>query len=176
MREDKHAETTNNLEIIEMGKHARCSPSSFDRWQKDHCPFSAQANAKIPSTSSYYASEGTVMHEIAEMELKGNIEGVSLEEYWLNKKIENEHNEILVTQELLDKAKIYINYVKERTEKLEGKLLIEERVELNEIHEAIWGTSDAIILAKDRIAVIDFKFGKFPVKPPQENYQLGYIV
>ena len=44
------------------------------------------------------------------MELKGNIEGVSLEEYWLNKKIENEHNEILVTQELLDKAKIYINY------------------------------------------------------------------
>ena len=45
------------------------------------------------------------MHEIAEMELKGNIEGVSLEEYWLNKKIENEHNEILVTQELLDKAK-----------------------------------------------------------------------
>ena len=49
------------------------------------------------------------------MELKGNIEGVSLEEYWLNKKIENEHNEILVTQELLDKAKIYINYVKERT-------------------------------------------------------------
>ena len=172
MREDKHAETTNNLEIIEMGKHAVCSPSSFDRWQKDHCPFSAQANAKIPSSSSYYASEGTVMHEIAEMELKGNIEGVSLEEYWLNKKIENEHNEILVTQELLDKAKIYINYVKERTEKLEGKLLIEERVELNEIHEAIWGTSDAIILAKDRIAVIDFKFGKFPVKPPQENYQL----
>ena len=60
MREDKHAETTNNLEIIEMGKHAVCSPSSFDRWQKDHCPFSAQANAKIPSTSSYYASEGTV--------------------------------------------------------------------------------------------------------------------
>ena len=29
------------------------------------------------------------MHEIAEMRLKGNIEGVSLEEYWLNKKIEN---------------------------------------------------------------------------------------
>ena len=157
---------------LDMPKHAVCSPSSFDRWQKDHCPYSAQANARIPSVSSYPASEGTVMHEIAEMELKGNIEGVSLEEYWLGKEIDQEDSTILVTQELLDKAKIYIDYVRKRTEELEGKLLIEEKVNLEEIHESIWGTSDAIILGKEKLAIIDFKFGKFPVKHPSENYQL----
>ena len=48
----------------------------------------------------------------------------------------------------------------------------EEKVFVDEIHESIWGTSDAIILAKNKICVIDFKFGKFPVKHPSENYQL----
>ena len=173
MREDILTDIPNtNITEIDMGKHAVCSPSSFDRWQIDHCPFSAQANAKIPSKSSYYASEGTVMHEIAEMELKGKIEGVSLEEYWVGQEIQQEDNTILVTNDLIEKAKIYIDYVKNRTEELKGKLLIEEKVQLDEIHESIWGTSDAIILGDNHIAVIDFKFGKFPVKPPQENYQL----
>ncbi len=175
MREDTLVEviaTENNYIKINMGKHATCSPSSFDRWQINHCPFSAQANAKMPSKSSYYASEGTVMHEIAEMELKGKIQGVSLEDYWLDQEIEQEDSIIKVTQPLLDKAKIYIDYVKNRTKELDGKLLIEEQVELAEIHEAVWGTSDAIILAENRICVIDFKFGTYPVKHPSENYQL----
>ena len=162
MREDILTDIPNtNITEIDMGKHAVCSPSSFDRWQIDHCPFSAQANAKIPSKSSYFASEGTVMHEIAEMELKGKIEGVSLEEYWVGQEIQQEDNTILVTNDLIEKAVPYIDYVKNRTEELKGKLLIEEKVQLEEIHESIWGTSDAIILGDNRIAVIDFKFGKF---------------
>ena len=174
MREEMLTGSQTNFIINQelMGKHAVCSPSSFDRWQLKHCPFSAQANAKIPSVSSYPASEGTVMHEIAEMELKGNLEGMSIDEYWLNKEVEQENNLVKVTQTLLDKAKLYVDYVKNRTEELKGKLLIEEKVFVDEIHESIWGTSDAIILAKNKICVIDFKFGKFPVKHPSENYQL----
>ena len=94
------------------------------------------------------------MHEIAEMELKGNLEGMSIDEYWLNKEVEQENNIVKVTQTLLDKAKLYVEYVKNRTEELKGKLLIEEKVFVDEIHEAIWGTSDAIILAKNKICVM----------------------
>lgn len=175
MREGIVVEVTTtdfNITGIDMGKHAVCSPSSFDRWQLDHCPYSAQANAKMPSRSSYPASEGTVMHEICEMHLKGKIQGIKLEDYWLNKEIEQEDSIIKVTQTLLDKAKIYIDYVEKRVEELEGRLLIEEQVEVGEIHEAVWGTADALILSKNHISVIDFKFGKYPVKHPSENSQL----
>ena len=70
-------------------------PSSFDRWQIDHCPFSAQTNTKIPSKSSYLRPEGTVMHEIAEMELKGKI-GCLLRRVLSSQEIQQEDNTILI--------------------------------------------------------------------------------
>ena len=66
------------IKEIEMPEtHAICSPSSYDRWHK--CPASAKINATAIQEPSYPATEGTVIHEVAETDLKELINaGLSL--------------------------------------------------------------------------------------------------
>ncbi len=70
-------------------------------------------------------------------------------------------------------AEQYVEYVQQRQEELEGNLLIEEKLHIDEISPECWGTGDALILGKksNRIAVIDLKSGKFPVDV-EHNEQL----
>tara|TARA_Y100000992_G_C21268995_1_gene495590 strand:+ start:895 stop:1173 length:279 start_codon:yes stop_codon:yes gene_type:complete len=74
-----------------VSKHALLSPSGCERWSK--CPASPTYSRNMPNKTSKAAFEGTVVHEIAEMELKGELEGVTLEDYWLGKEIEYETEE-----------------------------------------------------------------------------------
>ena len=51
--------------------HALLSASSAHRWLA--CPPSAVAAAAYENTSSEYAAEGTMAHEVAEIVVSGNI-------------------------------------------------------------------------------------------------------
>ncbi len=171
---------TNRIIIIMPSKHAMCSPSAFNRWS--NCPASAKQNQVYRGESTYAAVEGTVCHEIAEMGLKELHQGVSLEDYWLGRDVEQEGISVKVTQDLINTAKIHIDYCRERERELEGRLLIEEQVEMTEISDAVWGTSDTLILSKkelNTIEVVDFKAGKWPVKvegnPQLKIYGLGAL-
>lgn len=166
--------------LIMPSKHAMCSPSAFNRWA--NCPASAKQNQIFRGESSYAAVEGTVCHEIAEMGLKELVQGVSLEDYWLGRDVEVDNINVKVTQTLIDTAKVHIEYCRERERELEGRLLIEEQVEMNEISDAVWGTSDTLILSKkefNTIEIVDFKAGKWPVKvdnnPQLKIYGLGAL-
>lgn len=163
----------NEVLIIMPSKHATCSPSSFKRWS--NCPASAKQQQMFQSNPSYAAVEGTVCHEIGEMELKEAIQGMSMQDYWLGREVEQEGIKVKVTQELIDIANIYVDYVKARKIELNATLLIEEQVEMAELHEAVWGTSDTLLIADKKIdniiEVCDFKAGKWPV-PVENNPQL----
>jgi hypothetical protein len=56
--------------------------------------------------------------------------------------------------------------------------LIEEKVNMPEIHEDLWGTADAILIGKDTIEIIDLKTGKWAVEadnPQMRIYALGAL-
>jgi hypothetical protein len=48
-----------------MGEHALLSASSSHRWL--HCTPSARLGEKLPESTSEYAEEGSLAHEIAEL-------------------------------------------------------------------------------------------------------------
>ena len=61
-----------------------------------------------------------------------------------------------------------------KTKELDGKLLTEEQVSIDEITDSCWGTADAIILAQDKICVIDLKSGKWAVDPVKNKQLMIY--
>ena len=150
-------------------KHSILSPSAFYRWSQ--CPASAKANTKVPNKTSRAAVEGTIVHNISEMILKGRFKDIDPKEYWIGQEIELEGEKIIVSPSHYENAVFYVDYVRNRTEELKGNLLIEQQVELLEIHDNLWGTSDAIIISKDRICVIDYKNGRWNVEA-ENNAQL----
>ena len=142
--------------------HATLAPSSISRVIR--CPGSAIPNAEAPNTSSFPAARGTAIHEMCEQLLKDRLDGVTLSDYWLGRTVELEGFAIEIGQEEIDIAETYVNYIRQRTEELNGKLLIEEKVYLNEISDDCWGTSDAVILGEgNRMVIADLKSGNFPV-------------
>ena len=154
-----------------MGSHAILSPSSASRWTR--CPASAKLNAEIEYQIGLPGALGTAIHEMVEMELKGRLEGVKLEDYWLGKEMLVDNHQFKIEQDHIDCATVYVDYIKKRQKELGGKLLIEEKVNIEEISTEIWGTADALILPGEtnRLVVADFKTGLYPVSP-KFNYQM----
>ena len=142
--------------------HAKLAPSSISRVIR--CPGSAIPNAEAPNTSSLPAARGTAIHEMCEQLLKDRLDNITLSDYWLGKTVELEGFAIEIGLEEIMIAETYVNYIKQRTEELNGKLLIEEKLYMNEISDDCWGTSDAVILGEgNRMVVADLKSGNFPV-------------
>ena len=142
--------------------HAILAPSSISRVIR--CPGSAIPNAEAPNTSSLPAARGTAIHEMCEQLLKDRLDNITLSDYWLGKTVELEGFAIEIGLEEIMIAETYVNYIRQRTEELNGKLLIEEKLYMNEISDDCWGTSDAVILGEsNRMVVADLKSGNFPV-------------
>ena len=73
-------------------------------------------------------------------------------------------------------AEIYVDYINKRTEELNGKLLIEEKVYANEIHDELWGTADAIILGEgNRMVIADLKSGAWAVDVRFNEQLMTYL-
>jgi hypothetical protein len=142
--------------------HAIFSPSSADRWFK--CPASAYLNYQAEYTVNIAAATGTLIHEMCEMLLKGRLKDISLEEYWLGKVVDIEDFQIEVTEDMIRCAETYVEYIFKRKEELNATMVIEEKVFMDEISDKCFGTADCILIAEDRICVIDLKSGKWPVE------------
>ena len=91
--------------------HATLSPSSFSRWKE--CPASPRMIKEFGGeyTVGIPAATGTLVHEMCEMLLKGRLNNMSLEEYWLGKVQMVEDFEIEVDQDMIDCANVYVEYI-----------------------------------------------------------------
>jgi hypothetical protein len=150
-------------------KHAKLSPSAAEKWT--NCPGMPTLAAKVDYQVGLPAAVGTLIHNMTEQLLKGFLVDVTLEDYWLGKKEYVEDFEIEVDQDMIDCANVYVNYIQERARVLGGKLLIEERVFMDEISPDIWGTADAIIIGEKALEIVDLKSGKWAVDA-HDNGQL----
>ena len=102
--------------------------------------------AKVDYQVGVPAAVGTLIHSMTEQLLKGFLVDVSLEDYWLGKKEYVEDFEIEVDQDMIDCAKVYVDYVQNRTKELDGRLLVEQKVRLEEISDNLYGYADALII------------------------------
>ena len=97
--------------------HATLSPSAFTRWKE--CPASPMMIKQYGEYSvGIPAATGTLVHEMCEMLLKGRLNDMSLEDYWLGKVQVVEDFEIEVDQDMIDCANVYVNYIQERAQAL----------------------------------------------------------
>lgn len=154
--------------------HAKLSPSGSKIWMA--CPGQPDLASQVPYSTSYAAASGTFVHSMSEMLFKDRLENVTLRDYWLGRKELVEEFEIEVDEDMIKCAEVYVDYVNKRKEELNAKMLIEERVSMEEISEHIWGTADAILIGEKELEIIDLKSGKFPVDVENNTQLLIYAL
>jgi hypothetical protein len=146
--------------------HAKLSPSGAHRWMA--CPGSVTLEAPFPDTSSEFAAEGTLAHEIAAKCLDNGVDPAAL----IGQRFPVDGFEFTVDQSMVDHVKDYMSLVREFAEG--GQLLVEKRVGIGHLtgEEGAGGTSDVIIIKGTEIIVIDLKYGMGVRVDANENPQL----
>jgi len=136
-----------------MSTHAKLSPSGAHRWMA--CTGSVTLEAQFPDTSSEFAAEGTLAHEVAAKCLDSGLDPAAL----IGKEFDVDGFNFVVDQSMADHVKDYMSLVREYAEG--GQLLVEKRVGIGHLtgEEGAGGTSDAIIIKGSEIIVIDLKYG-----------------
>lgn len=147
--------------------HALLSASSSARWLK--CPPSAVAASLYPNTSSDYAREGTLAHEVAELFVKVNPAAVSEA---LLADFKNWTGSDEVTMEMLQCAEAYRDYIQELITDENAVVLLEQRLDFSPWVPGGFGTGDCIIIQGHRLDVVDYKFGKGVAVSATENSQM----
>lgn len=130
--------------------HAKLGPSSSSRWL--HCTPSIMMELRMPERAETDAMrEGTEAHAIAEAKLKKYLAKG-------RKKIECPNGEM---NEATEDYKNYVVEIFNRENKKCGSaiLLVEEQLDLSKWVPNSFGTSDAVIVGKDTVHIIDFKYG-----------------
>ena len=155
--------------------HAILSPSSINRIIR--CPASAKINAVAERKGSMAAARGTATHEMVEALLKNRLDGITLADYYLGRTVDVDGFSFEIVQDDIDMAEIYVDYINKRTEELNGKLLVEEKVNAPEINENLWGTADAVILGEgNRMVVGDLKSGAWAVDVVMNEQLMCYAL
>lgn len=151
-------------------QHALLSASSAHRWL--HCTGSPLLEKEFPDTTSVYAQEGTLAHELCELKLKKYTTVMPKGTYT------RAHNKIMKSElwqnEMEGTSETYLEYVKGIMLSCEiaPAVLIEKRVDFSKYVPEGFGTADCLILAGDTLHVIDYKHGKGVVVDADHNPQM----
>ena len=160
----------NNLNNHSTRDHALLSASSAHRWL--NCPPSAVAAELYPDQDTDFTREGTLAHEVAEAVARGG-------EYAAAEKYLNDRSQP-ITQEMIDCARGYSDYIQEQVKDKAATIMLEQRVDFSPWVPDGFGTCDCIILQGDTMVVIDYKYGQgVPVSaidnPQMKLYALGAL-
>lgn len=151
-------------------QHALLSASSAHRWL--HCTGSPLLEKEFPDTTSVYAKEGTLAHELCELKLKKYTTVMPKGTYT------RAHNKITKSElwqnEMESTSETYLEYVKGimLACKIAPAVLIEKRVDFSRYVPEGFGTADCLILAGDTLHVVDYKHGKGVVVDADHNPQM----
>lgn len=137
-----------------MTNHSIYSPSQLSRIIA--CPGSVRLCEGIESKSSPWAEEGTVLHEVTAEMINAHFV-----EMQLGVSIDNEAFKAL-TSEQKEVVLFCFDFVKQKVESLQDDaghplIMVEHKVVCH--NEEVYGTADCVLIGKDEVHVIDFKFG-----------------
>lgn len=143
--------------------HALLSASGASRWL--NCTPSAKLeDIQGDKTTSPYAAEGTLAHELSELYIRHDVlNSISDDEF--NTRFEEIMSNELFSDEMLDMVPIYVDYctteyVAAYEQNCYATLEIEQKLDLTEFVPESFGTADCIIINDNVMEVIDLKYGK----------------
>ncbi len=153
--------------------HAKLSASGSDKWL--NCPGSVAAESVIPNTTSPYADEGTLAHEIADRCLKRKCDaekyfGKSLKE--LKIKLPSFKETETISRNMVENVQQYLDYVRSH-ETATTRLFTEQRVDFSNVVPEGFGTLDSGVLNFElrRIDIFDLKYGSGILVSAENNNQ-----
>jgi hypothetical protein len=135
-----------------MTAHAKLGASNAHRWLA--CPGSVAAEDGLPNTSSPFAEEGTVAHELADLALR--VGSGALDNF--------------ADQEMVDFVRVYVEYVNNLAAGAES-VDIEARVTYDDWVPGGFGTADAIVVRGNTLHICDLKYGMGVRVDAEENPQ-----
>jgi hypothetical protein len=132
------------------------------------CSGSVALEAPFPDSSSEFAAEGTLAHEVASECLISGADPALL----IGKAASVDGFDFIIDQTMVDHVKDYMKLVREYAEG--GELLVEKRVGIGHLtgEEGAGGTSDAIIIKGSEIIIVDLKYGMGVRVDANDNPQL----
>lgn len=139
--------------------HALLSASSADRWL--NCPPSAVAAEAYPNEGTEFTQEGTLAHEVAEAIASGRTKAANVET----------NDDTGVTQEMVECAQGYADYIQEQIHDDTALVMLEQRVDFSPWVPEGFGTADCIIIQGNTMDVIDYKYGKGVAVSAIDNLQ-----
>lgn len=151
--------------------HAILSASGASRWLA--CTPSARLEEQFPDSTSEYAKEGTLAHEVCELKVRKNlIEQMPTRTYntKLKKLKENE-----LWQDEMDKfTDAYLEYIQElvHSYSCSPAVMVEKKVDFSQYVPEGFGTADCIVIAEGTMHIIDFKYGKGVAISAENNPQM----
>lgn len=155
-------------------EHAYLSASGSNRWL--NCTKSPSLEESFEDTTSIYAEEGTLAHEIGESLLNifvGGNDGADIEDF---NALVNEPNDLFY-EGMVNEVEIYTSYCIEKFNELKANdpltiMDIEQRLDYSKYAPEGFGTGDCTLIGDSKIEIIDLKFGKGVQVDPKENSQL----
>lgn len=155
--------------------HALLSASGASRWL--NCTPSAKLEDEYgEKTTSSYAAEGTLAHELAELYLRKDVlENISDKDF--EKGLEEIMANELFNDEMLEVVSIYTDYCEDQfiDAKKNNKyaiIEIEQKLDLTEYVPESFGTADTAIISDGLMEIIDLKYGKGVPVYADHNKQL----
>ena len=152
--------------------HALLSASGSHRWLS--CTPSARLEAVLPEPKRApgafdYSSEGTSAHELAEAKLRFKFDMITKDEYdETYAKIKELKYFNTDFEQFVDD---YVLYVASQIGDGD-RPMFEQRIDYSEWVPEGFGTADVVILSKDKVRVIDLKFGQGIFVDAKDNPQL----
>lgn len=149
--------------------HAKLSPSAAHRWLT--CPASVKEAANTVSADTEASKDGTATHEVMHTWLTtgappavGAVCG----------------NGLLVTQAMIDCARVGVDYVVSYVTGRQHTLLAEEKVQIGSFFDlepgACYGTADVVAMVGPELMVADLKSGWQAVSPVENPQLLLYAI
>lgn len=155
--------------------HALLSASGAHRWI--NCTPSARLEEEYgENSSSNYAAEGTLAHELAELYLRLDVlHNITDKEF--NQQYDKIINDELFNEEMLEMVPIYTDYCADQyqqalTDSGSARLIAEQKLDLTRYVPESFGTADCVIVQDDCIEIIDLKYGKGVKVDAEWNKQL----
>lgn len=147
-----------------MTGHAILPPSGAHRWL--HCTPSARLEQEFENAESVAAKEGTAAHALCEHKLKKALRMRS-------RRPVSDYD----TDEMEECTDAYVDFVMEqyglaKQNCKDPLVLIEQRLDFSCCVPEGFGTGDCIIIADDKLHIVDFKYGMGILIQAEENPQM----
>ncbi|MBP3037956.1 DUF2800 domain-containing protein [Bacillaceae bacterium Marseille-Q3522] len=153
--------------------HAKLSASGSKRWLT--CTPSVKLEQEFPDSTSVYAEEGTLAHEISEQYLLKHLEIISKAAF--TRRINKHKKHELFSEGMLDYVESYVDQVIERMNYVKSlsddvTVLLEQRLDFSNWVPDGFGTGDVLIVGEGILEVVDLKYGKGVPVSAEGNTQM----